>query len=649
MPDHDLPESARELLRTRFRLEEFRPGQAAVVAALLGGRSALAVFPTGGGKSLCYQLPALLLDGVTLVVSPLIALMKDQVDRLKALGIAAERIDSTMDAEEQAAVIAEVTRGSIKLLYVAPERLASRKFLDALEGVELAMMAIDEAHCISEWGHNFRPDYLRLERLAHSMGFRQVLALTATATPEVSADICRAFGITEADHVQTGFQRANLEFRITPCDPTQRKALLAERLEEIDGAAIVYVTQQVTAEGIAGFLKRNGIDAKAYHAGLRDDYRAEVQEAFMAGEVRVVVATIAFGMGIDKSDIRAVFHFNLPKSLENYVQETGRAGRDGKPARCELLACADDLTVLENFIYGDTPTPQALRHVVDHLLRLGDEFDVSRWHLSGVNDIRSAVVETVLAYLELDGVIAPLGSYFGSLRFYFVRSLESALAGYDSKQQEFLKQVIATGKEWRGTTTVNSEEAAETLGVERAEVIDAIKELEVAGDVRLKPYGVRHRFEIVERPDDIGAVVAHMQTLFQQREERDVARLQDVVRLAEEEGCIVGRLLGYFGDTLEQDCGTCSRCTGEQTGTSELPRSPQREISVDDVEVIQGVAAEGNAPLRSPRQLARFLCGISSPAASRARLGKHDAFGLLEDVEFQEVLAMAESIHDRTR
>ena len=238
------------------------------------------------------------------------------------------------------------------------------------------MLAIDEAHCISEWGHNFRPDYLRLEHLSQTLVFGRVLALTATATPEVAADIRRAFCIADADHVQTGFRRPNLDFHITPCDVGERKAVLLERLESMDGAAIVYVTQQMTAEGLAGFLKRNGVGAKAYHAGLRDDYRAEVQEGFMGGEVRVVVATIAFGMGIDKADIRAVFHFNLPKSLENYVQETGRAGRDGKPARCEMLACADDLTVLENFIYGDTPTPQALRHLVDHLLRLGDEFDV---------------------------------------------------------------------------------------------------------------------------------------------------------------------------------------------------------------------------------------------------------------------------------
>lgn len=646
MSDPDL-EPARKLLRERFRLPGFRPGQEEVVAALLAGRSALAVFPTGGGKSLCYQLPALLLDGLTLVVSPLIALMKDQVDALRKLEIPAAKLDSTMAADEQAEVMAAVRGGGVKLLYVAPERLANRRFLTALAGVPLAMMAIDEAHCISEWGHNFRPDYLRLGRLARSLGAGRVLALTATATPEVSADIRATFGIAGGDQVQTGFWRPNLIYRITPCAAAGRKQLLLERLAAVEGAAIVYVTQQVTAEGVAGYLKRHGVGAKAYHAGLRDDYRAEVQEAFMAGEVRVVVATIAFGMGIDKSDIRAVFHFNLPKSLENYVQETGRAGRDGGVAICEMLACADDLTVLENFIYGDTPTPQALRHTVDHLLRLGDEFDVSHWHLSGVNDIRSAVVETVLAYLELDGVLEPEGAHFASFRLYFVRSLESALAGYDEGRQAFLRELLATGKQWRGMTTIDAGRAAEVLGVDRGEVVAALVELEEAGDVNLRQSGIRHRYRVTARPADIGAVVSRMQALFARRERRDVGRLGDVVALVEGGGCIVQRLLGYFGEVLGDACGACSRCAGEQAGSGSLPGGGAREIGPDEVEIVHRLARERQAALRSPRQLARFLCGISSPAAARAGLAKHDAFGLLEDVPFQDVLGFAESLNER--
>jgi len=299
--------------------------------------------------------------------------------------------------------------------------------------------------------------------------------------------------------------------------------------------------------------------------------------------------------------------------------------------------------VLENFTYGDTPTPQALRHLVDHLLRLGDEFDVSHWHLSSVNDIRPAVVETVLAYLELDGVIEPLGSFFGSFRFWFVRSLESALAGYDEARQKLLRRLFATGKGWRGTLTIDTDEAAQALGCDRSEVVGALLELKEAGDVNMRPYGVRQRYRVVDRPADIGTVVARMQGLFQRREGRDVDRLRRVVAMAEGEGCIVRRLLDYFGESVEQDCGECSRCLGEQVGEVALPGAGAREIAAEEVALVRSVVAEKQAALRSPRQLARFLCGISSPAATRARLGKHDAFALLENVAFQEVLALAES------
>ncbi|MGI9244018.1 MAG: RecQ family zinc-binding domain-containing protein, partial [Verrucomicrobiales bacterium] len=298
------------------------------------------------------------------------------------------------------------------------------------------------------------------------------------------------------------------------------------------------------------------------------------------------------------------------------------------------------------FIYGDTPTPQALRHLVDHLLRLGDEFDVSRWHLSGVNDIRAAVVETVLAYLELDGVMEPLGSFFGAFRFYFVRSLESTLAGYEPARQEFLKRLFATGKEWRGTLTVDTEGAADELGVERSEVVEAMLELKAAGDINLRPFGVRNRYRIIESPEDIGAVVRRMQSLFQEREERDVQRLHEVVLLAEEGGCIVRRLLAYFGEMGGEDCGRCSRCCSGKVSGSPLPGGEGREILPKEVEIIHALAAEKHASLRSPRQLARFLCGISSPAATRARLGRHDAFAVLEEVAFQDVLALAESLND---
>ncbi|MGY8689006.1 MAG: RecQ family ATP-dependent DNA helicase, partial [Verrucomicrobiales bacterium] len=408
---HDLSEK----LEQWFGFRHFREGQEAVVRTLLDGRSALAVFPTGGGKSLCYQFPAMMLDGVTLVISPLIALMKDQVDALRARDLPAARLDSSLSLDETREVYDQLAEGKLKLLYIAPERLANEGFLNRLRRLPIAMLAIDEAHCISEWGHNFRPDYLKLSRLVKDLKIPRVLALTATATPPVSEDIRKAFKITKKDHVQLSFHRTNLDLRVTPCAAPTRNGVLLERLRERpDESTIVYVTLQHTAESVATYLQKAGVKARAYHAGLPAEVRVECQDAFMSGQIPIIVATIAFGMGIDKSDIRAIYHYNFPKSLESYSQEIGRAGRDGGLAVCEMFACADDLITLENFAYGDTPTEVALRHLVDHLLRQGDEFAVSFYQLSTTNDIRPLVVSTLMTYLELEGVIVATRPFYSA-------------------------------------------------------------------------------------------------------------------------------------------------------------------------------------------------------------------------------------------
>src|SRR5712691_1743286 len=376
------------LLRSRFGLAEFRPGQREVIDALCTRNAALAVLPTGGGKSLCYQLPALLFTGVTLVVSPLIALMKDQIDYLRRRGIAAARLDSSLDTAELREVSDQLRTGTLQLLYVAPERFNNERFLADLRRARIALFAVDEAHCISEWGHNFRPDYLKLAETARDLRVERVLALTATATPAVVQDVCTAFGIAPECAVVTGFYRHNLTLNTTPVTPGERNTVLVERLTaRPPGPTIVYVTLQKTAEQVADRLAEAGFAARAYHAGVDSQTRTEVQEWWMASDYAIVVATIAFGMGIDKAAVRYVYHYNLPKSLESYSQEIGRAGRDGQPSIVELLACQADVPTLENFAYGDTPTLEALNSVVTALLEAGPTFDISLTEMSTRHDI----------------------------------------------------------------------------------------------------------------------------------------------------------------------------------------------------------------------------------------------------------------------
>ncbi|MGD9420375.1 MAG: RecQ family ATP-dependent DNA helicase [Verrucomicrobiota bacterium JB025] len=635
-------DDVRAVLRERFGFDRFRGGQEAVIGALLEGRPALAVFPTGGGKSLCYQLPAMMLKGLTLVVSPLIALMKDQVDALVARGIAAARLDSTLEAEEVSGLYERLDAGEVKLLYVAPERLANERFRKQLSGWCLAMVAIDEAHCISEWGHNFRPDYLKLAEFCRKARVKRVLALTATATPKVAAEIRRRFRIAKGDHVQLSFHRENLELRVTPVTMAERKRVLLERVVAVDGAAVVYVTRQETAEEVATFLQREGVEARAYHAGLRADVRADAQREFMAGEVRVVVATIAFGMGIDKADIRAVFHYNLPKSLENYTQEIGRAGRDGDAAVCEMLACGNDLTVLENFVYADTPTRRALGNLLDRVLRRGGTFDVSVYDLAGTCDVRNTVVETVLAYLETDGVLESTGSFHQKYRVRLLRTREQVVAGMAARERKFVASVLERGKEGRYWTELEPVVVAEELGVKREKVVAVAGALEAAGDAVVKVSGVRKGFRLKREVEDLAGLVERYCELFERREEADLQRLGGVLGISSCRGCLTNYLTRHFGEKLDGPCGHCDRCRGVKGKVVRRPAA--RAVSDDELRVVRELAEARHAALGSARQLARFLCGMTSPASTRARLTRHDAFGLLGDVPFEEVLAVAEVV-----
>jgi ATP-dependent DNA helicase RecQ len=399
-------------LHDLFGFAGFRPGQREACEAALAGRDALVVMPTGSGKSLCYQLPALVGEDLAIVVSPLVALMQDQVEALQARGREdVALVNSQQDSATNRAAIDAALAGRLRLLYVAPERFSSPGFADRIRGARVGLFVVDEAHCVSQWGHDFRPDYFRLADAARYVGARSLMASTATATPQVAADVVRRLGLRDALRVATGFDRPNLTFAVARPAPHEKRPLLAEALRDPAARpAIVYAGTRAGAEEIADALAATGMRTGAYHAGIGREQRAQVQRAFLADEIEVIVATNAFGMGVDKPNVRTVVHASVPASLEAYYQEAGRAGRDGAPARALLLAENRDKALHVHFIKRDELTEAMPGRVAEALKALaGDDgrYEFDAWRLEEATGLTDEQLRAVLGHLARAGIVEP--------------------------------------------------------------------------------------------------------------------------------------------------------------------------------------------------------------------------------------------------
>ena len=632
-----------------FGYPQFRPGQEAAISAVLAGRSAAAIFPTGSGKSLCYQVPALLLPHLTLVVSPLLALMQDQLEFLRRHGISAGSIDSTQSREDANDVMARARSGELKILMISVERLKNERFRNFLQQVPISLLVVDEAHCISEWGHNFRPDYLKLPDYQRQFNIPQTLLLTATATPKVIADMQAKFSIAEGDVVTTGFYRPNLNLLVEPVRGQDKRRRLVEWMSARAGQpSIVYVTLQKTAEQIAEHLERNGIQAEAYHAGLPHEQRDAIQKRFMGGQSNCIVATIAFGMGIDKSDIRNVVHFDLPKSIENYSQEIGRAGRDGQPSDCLVLANRDSLNVLENFVYGDTPEQDGIRHVLDELQAAASE---GQWEfllgpLADQSNIRALPLKTLLVQLELRGLIAPRYAYYAEYRFKYLLEPDTLLERFEGERRDFVAAIIQTSSRARTWATVDFEAMYEQYSAERNRVVKALDYFQEKGWVELESKQMTEVYNVLRGDFDSQVLSAELHEYFTRHEQTEVARIHAMLELFATERCLGYRLAEYFGDhNAPQQCGHCSVCHGH---VARLPAPPELPALVDKnftelcgefIHRHQQYA--GSAP--SAERLTRFLCGISVPLFTKLKARAISGFAALEEYPYAEVRAWAQA------
>jgi len=626
-----------------FGYPQFRPGQEAAIGAVLAGRSAAAIFPTGSGKSLCYQLPALLLPHLTVVVSPLLALMQDQLAFLKRHGIAAASIDSAQGRDETSDAIARARSGGLKILMISVERLKNERFRNFLQQVPISLLVVDEAHCISEWGHNFRPDYLKLPDYQHQFNIPQVLLLTATATPKVIADMQAKFAIAATDVVTTGFYRPNLNLLVEPVRGADKRARLVQWLGERAGQpSIVYVTLQRTAEQIAEHLGRHGIEAEAYHAGLPHEQREAIQQRFMGGRSNCIVATIAFGMGIDKSDIRNVVHFDLPKSIENYSQEIGRAGRDGQPSDCLVLANRDSLNVLENFVYGDTPELAGIRCVLDELKAAAPD---GQWEfllgpLADQSNIRQLPLKTLLVQLELRRLIAPRYAYFAEYRFKFLVEPHELLERFEGERRDFVSAIIQTSSRARTWATVNFDGMYQQYHAERNRVVKALDYFQEKGWIELESKQMTEVYSVLEADLDAQVLSAELHAYFTRHEHSEIARIHAMLELFATDHCLGYRLAQYFGDdNAPRQCGHCSVCHGH---VARLPEPPALPALVDkNFEALCGdfihkhEQHSGSVP--SAERLTRFLCGISVPLFTRLKARTIRGYAALQEYPYAQV------------
>tara|TARA_R110002049_G_scaffold27321_2_gene94149 strand:+ start:315427 stop:317361 length:1935 start_codon:yes stop_codon:yes gene_type:complete len=632
----------KQVLQNRFGLDKFRDGQYAVIERLLAGKSVAAVFPTGGGKSLCYQLPSLMLPGTTVIVSPLIALMKDQCDALASRGIPAARLDSSLSPEEFRSAIGGVRDGSIKMLYVAPERFFNERFLASIGSLDVSLFAIDEAHCISQWGHNFRPDYLKLAELSKQLHADRVLALTATATPEVLDDIRDAFGIAPEDAIRTKFYRENLQLRSNVVSSADQYDLLLDRIRDRpSGPTLVYVSLQRTAEEIAERLESDGQRATAYHAGMDAQQRALIQESFVASDDGIVVATIAFGMGIDKSNIRYVYHFNPPKSIESYAQEIGRAGRDGDDAVCEMLLVPEDRVVLENFTYGDTPSRQSVGRLIDLLIGQHDSFYVSHYKLSSETDVRILVVRTLLTYLELDGGLKATSPRYETYKVKPLVSSKEILKHFSGEKRDFVAGVLSCLTKGRTWFSLNMVVAAKQLSTERERIVKAVDYMAEQNWIEVNVTDLVHGYRWVQRPDSPKLIADELFDRLQRRELGEIKRLDDVFDLAQAKKCQAEQLSQHFGESIGQPCGRCTACLGE--GPLTIPPIGGGSLGTSAVSAVAKLARQYPDHFTSARDRARFLCGLSSPKFIRAKLTRDPSFGVCDRIPFADVLRQMES------
>ena len=647
-------------LLATFGLKKFRPGQREVVEAIAAGKDVMCVMPTGGGKSLCYQLPSLSRPGTTIVVSPLIALMKDQVDGLRKLGIQASLINSSLSASEQTEVLNQMASGNLSLVYVAPERLRNSRFLDAISRVNINLLAVDEAHCVSEWGHDFRPDYSRLGkfRQRHLKNI-QTIALTATATPAVRKDIADILQLESPRIFVTGFARSNLRFTVTHAKSDQEKdEELTRFISSTSGSGIIYAATRKRCEELANWLpEKTRRPIGAYHAGLEPSQRQRVQDDFMAGRLSAIVATNAFGMGIDKADIRFVVHYNIPGSLEAYYQEAGRAGRDGQPSECRMMFSYSDRYIQEFFIENRYPQRETVKSVYEFLLtREEDPIELTLEQIRAEIGVKEGTeaIGTSQTLLAKAGVLRRLDSA-SNHAIMRIESEAPTLLDFLPKEAKIRRKVMQAIEQMVGQQRgediyVRLPRLAEMAGVDRDQLTRTLRELNRLQSFDYVPPFRGRAVHLVKRDLSFEQLEIDFDDL-KARKQAEFEKLESVIKFARTASCRQQVILRYFGESGASNCGLCDHCkpeNGPAGQSTDVSLASQIEGINPDV-LLKGVQVVLSGVTRmhgrfGKNMVAQMLCGSQNKKLKQWKLHQLSTYGLLSHLRQTEVVAVMDAL-----